>query len=393
MADQKDAQDHNLPASQRKIQKAREEGQVARSRDLPHFLAIGALTLLAAMALPQALDDWRGVLRDGLRFDAELIQRPGVMTALLADQASRFVATVGLIGAVLMLAAVIANLASGGWNFTWKALGPKWSHLDPIAGFGRLLSGQSLGTALKAVLLTLVLAAVAAWVLVDRFAQYLGLMAVPLEDALSRGGQLLLAGLIALLVTLAVFAAVDLPLQWHLYRRKLRMSRNEVKQEHKETEGSPEIKQRQKQRMRELTRRRMMAAIPTADLVVMNPTHYAVALKYEEGRHAAPVVVAKGADLLALRIRDLAKEHAVPVLQAPALARALYAHAKLDREVPAALFAAVAQVLAYVLQLKGKLAAGMSAPPNPAVPKGLDPHEKDAAAPAADDNEADEVLA
>lgn len=390
MADQKDAQDHNLPASQRKIKKAREQGQLPRSRDLPHFLAIAALTLLAALTLPQALDDWRGVLRDGLRFDAELIARPGAMTALLADQAARFVSTVGAIGGVLMLAAVAANLASGGWNFTWQALGPKWSHLDPIAGLGRLVSGQSLGTALKAVLLTLVLAAVAAWVLVDRFAQYLGLMAVPLEDALTRGGQLLFAGLGALLVALAVFAAVDLPLQWQLYRRKLRMSRNEAKQEHKETEGSPEIKQRQKQRMRELTRRRMMAAIPTADLVVMNPTHYAVALKYEEGRHAAPMVVAKGADLVALRIRDLAREHAVPVLQAPALARALYAHAKLDREVPAALFAAVAQVLAYVLQLKGKLAAGMSGPPNPQVPKGLDPHEthEAEAALAADNNEA-----
>ncbi len=385
MADQKDAQDHNLPATPRKIKKAREEGQMPRSRDLPHFLIMAALTLLAAGLLPMALDSWRGVLRDGLRFDAELLARPGVMTALLADQGLRFARTVLSIGVVLMAATVIANLASGGWNFTWKALGPKWSHLNPISGFGRMFSGQGLGTALKAVLLTLVLGAVATWVLVDRFAQYLGLMAVPMEEALARGGQLLLAGLVALLITLAVFAAIDLPLQWQLYRRKLRMSRTEMKQEHKETEGSPELKQRQRQRMREMTRRRMMAAVPTADLVVMNPTHYAVALKYDEARHAAPVVVAKGADLVALRIRDLAKENQVPVLQAPALARALYAHAKLDREVPAALFAAVAQVLAYVLQLKGKLAAGMSAPPDPAVPVGLDPHEQGATPASADD--------
>ncbi len=392
MADQKDAQDHNLPASPRKIKKAREDGQLPRSRDLPHFLVMAALTLFLAVALPQMLEHWRGVLRDGLRFDAELLARPGVMGALLADQAWRFVTSVASIGAVLMLAALLAALAGGGWNFTWKALGPRWSHLNPFAGIGRLFSSQNLITALKAALLTLVLGAVAAAVLLNRFEQYVGLMSVPLEEALARGGRLLLGGLGALLIALAVFAAIDLPLQWQLHRRKLRMSRTEVKQEHKETEGSPEIKQRQKQRMREMTRRRMMAAVPGADLVVMNPSHYAVALKYEEGKHAAPVVVAKGADLLALRIRDLAKEHKVPVLQAPPLARALYAHAKLDREVPAQLFAAVAQVLAYVLQLKGKLAAGMSAPPNPAVPKGMDPHEADAM-PGVDDEAGDGVRA
>jgi len=375
---EKDAQDHNLPASERKIRKAREEGQLPRSRDLPHFLVLAALVLLAVGMLPMAMDEWRGVMRDGLRFNAEMVQRPGIMTAVLADQAMRFVRTVAFVGAVLAAAAVVANLASGGWNFSFKALGPHWKHLNPLTGVGRLFSGQNMGVALKAVLLTIVLAAVAAWVVTDRFAQYVSLMSLPLESAMLRSGQLLLGGLIALLVALAVFAAADLPLQYQLYQRKLRMSRNEVKQEHKETEGSPEIKQRQRQRMREMTRRRMMAAVPTADLVVMNPTHYAVALKYDEVRHGAPLVVAKGKDLVAMRIRDLAKEHKVPVLQAPALARALYAHAKLDREVPTALFGAVAQVLAYVLQLKGVLAGRMEHAPNPEVPKGLDPHEDEA---------------
>ncbi len=375
---EKDAQDHNLPASQRKIKKAREEGQLPRSRDLPHFLVMAALVLLAAGMLPMAMDEWRGVMRDGLRFNAEMVQRPGIMTAVLADQAMRFVRTVAFVGAVLGAAAIAANLASGGWNFSFKALGPHWNHLDPMTGVGRLFSGQNMGVAAKAVLLTLVLAAVAAWVVTDRFAQYLSLMSLPLEQALLRSGQLLLGGLIALLIALAVFAAADLPLQYQLYQRKLRMSMNEVKQEHKETEGSPEIKSRQRQRMREMTRRRMMAAVPKADLVVMNPSHYAVALKYEEGRFGAPVVVAKGKDLVALRIRDLAQEHKVPVLQAPALARALFAHAKLDKEVPAALFAAVAQVLAYVLQLKGVLAGRMDRAPDPEVPKGLDPHEDEA---------------
>jgi flagellar biosynthesis protein FlhB len=372
---EKDAQDHNLPASQRKIKKAREDGQLPRSRDLPHFLVVATLGLLTVWLMPLALDEWRAVMRDGLRFNAEMVMRPGIMEAVLADQTWRFVRTVGLVGGVLAVAAILANLASGGWNFTWKALGPHWNHLDPIGGIGRLFSGQAAGTALKAVLLAVVLSAVAAWALSDRFAGYIGLMAIPFEDALTRTGQLLLGGLIALTLVLALFAAIDLPLQYQLYLRKLKMSRTEAKQEHKETEGSPEVKARQKQLMREATRRRMMAAVPTADLVVMNPTHYAVALKYEEARHAAPLVVAKGADLIALRIRDLASEHKVPVLQAPALARALYAHGQLDQPVPTQLFAAVAQVLAYVMQLKGKLAARFDAPPDPEVPPGMDPHE------------------
>jgi flagellar biosynthetic protein FlhB len=387
MAEQ-NAQDHNLPASQRKIKKAREDGQLPRSRDLPHFLVLAALLLLVAAWMPAALDEWRGLLRDGLRFDAQQVQRAGAMQALLADQGLRFARQVLLIGTVLGGAAVLANLASGGWNFTWKALGPHWNHLDPLAGLGRLFSGQAAGTALKAVLLAVLLGAVATWALMDRFTQYVGLMALPFDDALARAGGLLLGGLLSLLLVLALFAAVDLPLQRQLYLRKLRMSRTEAKQEHKETEGSPEVKARQRQIARELTRRRMMAAVPKADLVVMNPSHYAVALQYDEARDAAPRVVAKGADLIALRIRDLAREHAVPVLQAPALARALYAHAKLDQTIPAALFAAVAQVLAYVMQLRGRMSGRrFDAPPDPAVPPGFDPHES-GASPAGDVDEA-----
>ena len=173
------AQDHNLPASQRKLRKAREDGQLPRSRDLPHFMVLAALLLVAAAWLPQALEEWRGLLRDGLRFDAEQLQRAGAMQALLAEQGGRFARQVLLIGSVLGGAAVLANLASGGWNFTWKALGPHWKQLDPIAGLGRLFSGQSAGTALKAVLLAVLLGAVASWALMDRFAQYVGLMSLP----------------------------------------------------------------------------------------------------------------------------------------------------------------------------------------------------------------------
>ena len=170
-----------------------------------------------------------------------------------------------------------------------------------------------------------------------------------------------------------------MPLQRYQHAERLKMSHQEVKQEHKESEGSPEVKSKLRARMREITKRRMMAAVPTADLVVMNPTHYAVALKYDDQKMGAPRVVAKGADLLALAIRDLATGSKVPVLQAPVLARALYAHAKLDHEIPAALFGAVAQVLAYVYQLRAALAGQVAMPnalPELNVPAELDPHNK-----------------
>lgn len=382
---QQDAQDHNLPASQRKIKKAREEGQVPRSRDLAHAAVLAGLLLLAWVWLPGALEQWRLQLIDGLRFDAHSLAQPDALQRQLADQGLRLARALSMIGLVLGGAAIASQLALGGWNFTLKSLGPRWSLMNPIAGFGRLFSGHNAGQALKGTLLALLLAGVAAWALHQRVGQYIGLMSVPFEEALTLAGRLLIAGLMALLMMVTLFAVVDVPLQRQLYLRRLRMSRVEAKQEHKETEGSPEIKARQRARMRELTRQRMMAAVPKADLVVMNPTHYAVALRYDEGKHAAPVVVAKGSDLLALRIRDVAKEHKVPVLQAPALARALFAHAKLDREVPLSLFAAVAQVLAYIYQLRAAKPGAWLEPPDPAVPEGMDPHEAEALAATADE--------
>ena len=213
---------------------------------------------------------------------------------------------------------------------------------------------------------------------VDAFA---GVLAMPLPAAISAAAQVLLGGLGLLLLALAAFAMVDVPLQRHLHAQRLKMSHQELKQENKELEGNAEVKSKVRARMREMTKRRMMAAVPKADLVVMNPTHYAVALKYDEGSMTAPRVVAKGADLLALKIRDTAEGAKVPVLQSPVLARALYAHAELDREIPAALFAAVAQVLAYVYQLRASLRHGGASPgelPAIDVPVELDPHHRPA---------------
>jgi flagellar biosynthesis protein FlhB len=269
---------------------------------------------------------------------------------------------------------------SGGWNFSWKPLEPTYEKIDPLAGLKRLFGVEQLTNTLKACLLALILGCVGGGLLWVQWAQHAQLLALPLPEALATSGTLLRNGLLLLCGVLLLFALVDVPLQRQLLLRRLRMSVQDMKQEFKEVEGNAEVKQRRRGLMRELANRRMLGNVATADLVVMNPTHYAVALKYEEARGGAPRVVAKGADLLALRIRDLARDAKVPVLQAPPLARALYAHCELDQEIPARLFAAVAQVLAWVYQLREAVAAGRAAPampPLPEVPKDMDPLNAD----------------
>jgi flagellar biosynthesis protein FlhB len=373
------SQDKQLPASQRRIQKAREDGQVARSRDLSHFGAIGAGVALLAAAAGPFTDATGQLLSDGLRFDAAMLAEPQLMVQRQADLGLQMLWILLPVFVAVLLVALAAGVLVGGWNFTFKPLAPSFEKIDPLSGIGRVFSAHQLTDTLKACLLSLVLFAVAALFLRQQWQHHAELLAMPLPAALAAGSSLVLNGLLLMAGVLALFALVDVPLQRFMLLRRLRMSVQEVKQEFKEMEGSPEIKGRLKQRMRELANRRMLTQVPLADLVVMNPTHYAVALKYDEATMAAPKVVAKGADLLALKIRDLARENKVPVLQAPPLARALYAHTEIDHEVPARLFTAVAQVLAWVYGLRDAMAAGRPAvaeAPVPEVPHDLDPHNK-----------------
>lgn len=376
MADQ---QDRNLPASHRRIAKAREDGQVARSRDLAHLLPLGAgvaaLVVLAAPATQAAAD----LMASALRFDAAALATPQAMLEALSRQSHRLLAVLLPLGLGLAGAAALAAVLSGGWNFSWKPLAPRANKLNPLSGFARLFSLARLGDTLKASALALVLAVIGGIALGRALGHFHDALAMPLPAALAQTAHAVLGGLWWLLLPLAAFAAVDVPLQRHLWIKRLMMSREEAKQEMKELEGNLEVKAKVKARMREMVKRRMLANVPKADLVVMNPTHYAVALKYDDATMAAPRVVAKGADLLAMRIRDRARDAKVPVLRSPPLARALYAHVDIDREVPAQLFAAVAQVLAYVYQLRAALAGTAPMPqavPEPELPAGFDPDEK-----------------
>ncbi len=371
------AQDRNLPASARKLAKAREDGQVARSRDLGHFVSVAACGALLVTLAPWASAWLKQTLMQALQFNRAALTDPAFMGEQLQAQTLRMLWIVLPFGAVMMAAGVAASLAMGGWNWTLKPIAPNFGKLNPVTGLPGMLSKDKLIDALKGSTLAVILGSIGALYLKAHIDAFAGVLAMPLPAAIGEVLGGMTGGLTLLLLALAFFAALDVPLQRHQHAQRLKMSRQEQKQEQKESDGNPEIKAKVRARMREMTKRRMLTAVPKADLVVMNPTHYAVALKYDDKKMGAPRVVAKGADLLAMAIRDLAKDSKVPVLQAPVLARALYAHAELDREIPAALFGAVAQVLAYVYQLRAAMAGQVAMPadlPELNVPAELDPH-------------------
>ena len=374
-----DAQDRTQPASPRKLRKAREEGQIARSRDLGHFVAMAAGGAALVTCAP-LLSGWmKQMLMQGLRFDHAAVQSPGFMGARLLELTVSLLWVIVPFGLLMAATGVAGNVAISGWNWSMKALMPRFDKLNPLTGVVGLLSKDKLIDALKGSALALILGAIGAFYFRSHVDDFSGLLTMPLNAAIEHGTRTLLGGLTLLLLALAAFAAIDVPLQKYQHAQRLKMSHAELKQEHRELEGNQEVKAKVRAMMKQASRRRMIAAVPTADLVVMNPTHYAVALKYDDGRMGAPRVVAKGADLLAMKIRDTAVDAKVPVLQAPMLARALYAHAELDREIPAALFAAVAQVLAYVYQLRAALKGHVAMPaalPELNVPAELDPHNK-----------------
>lgn len=371
------SQDRQLPASAKKLNRARRDGQVVRSRDLGHLaVMLGASGVLMAVA-PMATARLQELLSVGLRFDARTVATPDVMLDRLALFGQLMLMIVVPLALAVGLASAAASVMVGGWVWTFHPLMPQFGRMNPLSGFARLLSKDQLIDTLKATALAGVLGTVGALYLRSVWPDFVSALAQPLPSGLGTVGKSLGAGLQLLILTLAVFALIDWPLQRHLFMTKMKMSKQEAKDEAREGEGNPEIKGRIRQLMRQRARRRMLAAVPKADLVVMNPTHYAVALKYDDTLMAAPRVVAKGVDALALRIRDVANEHEVPVLEAPPLARALYAHADVDAEIPMALYSAVAQVLAYVYQLRNALLGQMPMPgnmPDLAIPPEMDPH-------------------
>ena len=366
MADRESAQERTERATPRRLQEARTKGQIPRSRELTTVLVL--LTGAGGMLLfgERMIHGMQDVFRHGLSFERAVIFRESALIEALAGIA--FDAMVALAPFLLLitLVALLAPLAVGGWVFSPQAFAFNWSRLNPVTGMGRLFAWRGTVEMTKALAKFALVAVCAGWLLWQLTPRMLGLAMESPAQGLAHSAQLLGWSFLGISAVTLLIAAVDVPFQMWDFGRQHRMSRQEVREELKETDGRPEVKSRIRRVQQEMARRRMMAEVPKADVIVTNPTHYAVALRYDPSRMRAPVVVAKGADLVCAQIRRLGVEFGVPMLSAPPLARALYYSTELNDEVPAGLYLAVAKVLAYVHQLRQGFWSGARAPQPPA---------------------------
>jgi flagellar biosynthesis protein FlhB len=377
------SQDKSLPATERKLQKTRKDGQTSRSRDLGHLAVLGGGSLMLLMAGPTFMHQLRNGMGKQMSFDAATVLVPQLMVERLLDMAMVGVLGCVVFALVINALSIITTLMSGGWIYSLKPIMPQFKRINPISGLGNVFSKQQMVTAAKNVALMLILATVAWFHVRSGIMELSTIPALGGPAALAQVGDWIVSGMILLMLVVFVVAMIDVPLQKVLFLQRLKMSHQEVKQEHKESEGSPELKGKIRQKQREMAQRSSISAVPKADFVVTNPTHYSVALRYDEATMSAPQVVAMGADLVALKIREVAKAHSIPVLESPMLARALYAHAEIDQSIPSTLYTAVAQVLAYVYRLKAAMNGQGAAPGDltqPHVPPELDPHSQRRAA-------------
>ncbi len=336
----------------KRLDDARKKGQIARSRELNTFVM-----LVTSATLFLALGEQMGaslieIMRNQFQLSRESIFEPLSVVIHFKRVMVDGIMLIAPFIAVMVAAAIIAPLALGGWIFSWEALEPKFEKLDPIKGVARLFALRGLIELVKALLKFLLVFAVAVLLFRAFLTELTGLSAEPLEQSIGHGLHVIALCFLLLSASLIVVVMFDVPYQLWDHAKKLKMTLQEIKDEMKETEGSPEVKGRIRRMQMEMAQNRMMAEVPKADVIVTNPSHYAVALKYDLHSSAAPKLVAKGVDLMAAQIRNLAASANVPMLASPPLARALYYSTDLDKEIPQGLYLAVAQVLAYIYQLK-----------------------------------------
>ena len=375
MAEADSGQDRTEEATPRRRQQAQEKGQVPRSRELTTTVLLLGGTAGLMMLSGYMIEGLSALFREGLALDRQMIFLEDAGLLQLGRLTGAAALVLAPLCVLLFLLAAAMPVALGGWSFSAESLAPKLSKLDPIKGLGRLFGPRGLMELLKALAKFLLVGSVGALVLWWELDQLLALSGLPLEQALAQTAWLAGYTLLGVSAATALVAAVDVPFQLWQHNKQLRMTRQEVRDEFKETEGRPEVKARIRQLQAEMAQRRMMEAVPEADVVVTNPSHYAVALKYESQR-GAPRVLAKGKDLVARAIRDRADAAGVPRVELPPLARALYAHTRVNEEIPPPLYLAVAQVLAYVYRLRSARNLGTAWPTAPGsvpVPDDLDP--------------------
>jgi flagellar biosynthetic protein FlhB len=349
---EKPAQERTERATPKRLQHAKDKGQVARSRELTTMVVLlvsaGGLFLAGGGIIAGML----GVMHDGFQSQRMEIMDPAMMVLKLERAIADTVMAMMPFFAVITLAALIAPMALSGWSFSTQAMAFKWDKLDPIKGLGRVFSARGLVELFKALAKFSLVLAVALGFLWFNVDSILGLGGQYVQSALANAGEILLWAFLFLSCSMILIALVDVPFQLWDHQRQLKMTRQEIKDEFRETDGNPEMKRKVREVRQALAQRRMMDELPRADVVITNPTHYAVALRYDQSKMSAPVVVAKGKDLVAMQIRNVAAAHRIPVVSAPPLSRALYHSTELQQRIPAGLFLAVAQVLAYAYQLR-----------------------------------------
>ncbi|PSF06177.1 flagellar biosynthetic protein FlhB [Marinobacter fuscus] len=353
MAEENDnSQEKTEEPTPRRLEKAREDGQTARSRELATMAVLlagaGGLLVFGA-SLGAALE---GIMRDAFVIERSAIFDTRHMSVQLILAAKEAAWALSPILVMLLIAAVVGSIGIGGMLFSAKAIAPKANRMDPIKGLGRMFSMRSLIELVKAIAKVGLVMSVAILILNLRTEDLLSIAEEPAIPAMEHVLWTLGWSFFFLSCATILIAMIDVPFQIYDHQKKLRMTKQEVKDEFKDTEGKPEVKGRIRQLQREMAQRRMMQDVPTADVVITNPTHYAVALKYDQGSMGAPVLVAKGADEVAFKIMEIAREHKVEVLRTPPLTRAVYHNTELGQEIPDGLYMAIAQVLAYVFQLR-----------------------------------------
>lgn len=366
-----DAEKTEQPTSKR-LEEARKKGQLPRSQELS-----AAAVVLAVGAGLHYLGGYMGSRLNGLMMSSLSLTREqsvdeSLMISTMMVEATHALLAMAPILGLTMIVALLSPMLLGGWNMSIEALAPDFNRLNPLNGFGRMFSTNSAVNLAKAFLKFTFLALVSIFILKQKSGELMGLGTEPTRVAIAHAISLTGYAFLMLAGTYGLIAAIDVPWQIFQHNKELKMTREEVKQEMKESEGSPEVKGRVRQLQRELSRRRMMQEVPKADVIVTNPTHFAVALKYDEKRMGAPIVVAKGADLIAARIREIAGENLVPIFEAPPLARALFKSVEIGGEIPATLYVAVAQILTYIYQLKTASRDGMQPPTRPEIDPKLD---------------------
>lgn len=364
--DQSSDQEKTEEPTARRLQKSREEGEVARSRELTTFvLLFGGIIVLWGMS-SSLYQEIGGVMEQAFLFERTQIFESGPMLQNILELASHALFSLLPLFTVMVVLALVAPALLGGWVASAKSMQPKLSKLNPVKGLKRVFSAQALAELGKAIAKSVLVGGVLVLFLWQQKTTFMALMHMPVKQALGETVALAAEACLWMVLTLIVVVLFDVPYQLFTHTKKLRMSKEEIKRENKETEGDPYIKGKIRQQQQEMARRRMMSDVPTADVIVTNPSRYAVALKYDEQGNGAPRVVAKGVEQVAAKIREIGDTHKIPRLEAPPLARALYTYVELGREIPGPLYSAVAEVLAWAFQLKRSQQGLTEVPPKPA---------------------------